>query len=849
MPTPHTVRDLDDELLDHAPRRGGHPFLDPVLLLTELGRGGMAAVHLGYHANLHDWVAVKIRRPLDRKDAERFQAEARKLSALRTAGFVQVMDVRPTRDLFYIVMEFVNGEDLRKRWLRRAKARRPIAIAEAVLLIQAAALAVAAAHRQGVVHRDLKPENIMISATGDVRVADLGIARGGGDTGMTMERSIMGTPGYMAPELFRSAKNATPASDVFALAVTLAYLLTGKSLLVPTDFEDLAEAEAKARAFPELLPLVAGLPVELAQLLREATHPRPEERIRDAEQFVARLRPIAEALPATTLADPEACRFSPEQLGELRVRAGRALAEEVQLVTPEPAPTPGPTPTPIGTTPMTVPERPRWPQLAGAFVALAAIGALGAVWAGGRSPELRLRIDGAAVSTDQPIDVREDSTVTLEAECTEPGLFCRWERVRGRDVPLTGGSQIDLRLPPLAAAESITLAALVDVADGPPIRREVTLVIAAEDDPPMLAELTIADVGGDPRAVVLQATDDGEGLNYELTSDQPAGLAVESVGGGAFRLVRGNVPPEGAIIRVKARAIDSRQQSVERTVDVRVLGVPVAPVVVQPACQIAVLREVVLEPGQATPISIAVTPADAEIEPDVTHSHVRVTRVAAGFRIAADTDAPPGDVAVRWIARRQGFRENHAETVVRVVVRFRPDADPVPPPPIDGAVPEVPKTDPAAGKPSPTESKAPVAEAKPAPATPEPVVAEAFYLDVQGYDGSEVELAAFLAAGTGQKIVTDKDKAGLVLELRVVFANQRAVLKGRVCDAAGKELSKARSLGMVGDGTNANRAEALIVPWRLLETSVTANRLTTPQKWKALQALLDEARAKAGNSR
>lgn len=665
----NTVQENDDDLLAQAPQRGGRPFLDPAVLLTELGRGGMAAVYLGYHANLHDWVAVKVRRPVDRRDAERFQAEARKLSALRTAGFVQVMDVRPTRGLFYIVMEFVNGEDLHQRWRRRAKAGRPIGMAEAVALIDAATQAVAAAHRQGIVHRDLKPGNIMISADGALRVADLGIARGGGgDTGMTLERSIMGTPGYMAPELYRSATRASPASDVFALAVTLTYLLTGKSVLDPVcDSRDpryVEQAEASARVFPDLTQLVAGLPPELAELLRDATNPDPAQRIQDADSFLKRLRACAQGWPAVDLADPAAERFSKAELEALRVAAKRALAGEASsnpsLPTPEPRPTPVPT----------VPEGRRWPKLAGAGVGLAGIAAVALVLSSQRTPELRLSMEGREVSTSRELSVREESEVRLAVQCTTPGALCRWERLEGPEVAVPAGSEVTLKLPALVGPRTLRLEAVADLGNGREVRRPVVLAIDAKDDPPRLGVVEIPDVGDQVHQVQLTATDDGGVLTYDLTCDPPSALAIESLGGGRFKLQRGTVPEGGATVRVVATVRDSVGNLDRKEVDVRVAPVLATPVSESSPLTLAVQKWLDIEQGGVKRVTVATAPDDAEVAGVTTNASVVIKRVGRDeFEVQVGPDTLPGPVTVRWSARKVGFKEALSELQVNVLPR------------------------------------------------------------------------------------------------------------------------------------------------------------------------------------
>jgi eukaryotic-like serine/threonine-protein kinase len=205
-------------------RLGAH-----IILLSEVGRGGMGVVYDSWDEQRQQRCAVKWLREGGKADAEhigRFHQEAELQGRMGDyPGIVKIYDlgvVLGSGELF-CVMEFVDGESLLQ------KMKHGLERAEAVRIVARAARATAYAHAQGVLHRDIKPGNIMITKQGQVRLTDFGIARAldaGG--GRTMTGIMLGTPGYMAPEQIRDAKSVGPAADVYALGATLYASLTKK---------------------------------------------------------------------------------------------------------------------------------------------------------------------------------------------------------------------------------------------------------------------------------------------------------------------------------------------------------------------------------------------------------------------------------------------------------------------------------------------------------------------------------------------------------------------------------------------------------------------------------------------
>ncbi|MBE7462746.1 MAG: serine/threonine protein kinase [Planctomycetes bacterium] len=235
---------LEDRLLNGASRLNlngrSTPALAGIPLLRKLGQGGMGAVYLGLHPRLEREVAVKVL-PLHLMESNpqlvtRFLREARIAAKIQSPHLVNVYDVHEEGGLFFIVMEFVDGQSA-GQYLREVRKRTSAGLpeADALAICAGATAGLAAAHAEGVIHRDVKPENILLPVDaagalrlGDAKLADLGLARSeDSDQGLTGTQMVMGTLGYLAPEQAMDAKSVGPAADVFSLGATLYALLTG----------------------------------------------------------------------------------------------------------------------------------------------------------------------------------------------------------------------------------------------------------------------------------------------------------------------------------------------------------------------------------------------------------------------------------------------------------------------------------------------------------------------------------------------------------------------------------------------------------------------------------------------
>ncbi|MCA9649546.1 MAG: serine/threonine protein kinase [Myxococcales bacterium] len=193
-----------------------------------LGRGGMGIVYRARQVRLDRDVAVKLMSPELGRDPElvrRFEREAKALARLDHPGIVRVHDFGQAAGVCYLVMELVDGPNLREL------IEQGLSDAQATVIVDQLCDALAYAHEQGVVHRDIKPENVLVDRRGRVRVADFGLAklqqmerRGTA----TRTRRVLGTPQYMAPEQLRDPDSVDQRCDIFAIGVVFYEMLTGQ---------------------------------------------------------------------------------------------------------------------------------------------------------------------------------------------------------------------------------------------------------------------------------------------------------------------------------------------------------------------------------------------------------------------------------------------------------------------------------------------------------------------------------------------------------------------------------------------------------------------------------------------
>jgi len=283
------------------------PHFPQLEILECLGRGGMGVVYKARQKTLNRFVALKLLAPErvnDTKFAERFTREAQALAALNHPNIVTIYDFGQAGGFYYLLMEFVDGLNLRQ--LLRARKFTP---EEALAIVPPLCDALQFAHDRGIVHRDIKPENLLLDKAGKIKVADFGIAKmlgtvnGNGTAGASaapenVTQSAVGTPSYSAPEQKTDPQRVDSRADIYSLGVVFYELLTG-------------ELPGKCIEPPSRK---VQIDVRLDEIVLRALEKKPELRY----QQVSEVKTMVEAIVATPPGGswPEAAQSKPSGTGK-----------------------------------------------------------------------------------------------------------------------------------------------------------------------------------------------------------------------------------------------------------------------------------------------------------------------------------------------------------------------------------------------------------------------------------------------------------------------------------------------------------------------------------------------------
>jgi len=254
-------------------------------ILGTLGEGGMANVYLANDTLLNRKVAVKALR-FDLQDDEsvkrRFGREAKATSGLSNPNIVNVLDVGNDDGVQYIVIEYVDGPNL-KKYIRT---HFPIPYHEVVDIMKQICMAVADAHEHGIIHRDLKPENILVDEAKDpiqVKVSDFGIALALSERSITRTNSLLGSVHYMSPEQIKG-RSATVLSDIYALGIILFELLT-KHVPFTGDTAVTVALKHTKEEMPDLRKIDPNIPQPLENAVLKATAKDPDQRYQSVREM------------------------------------------------------------------------------------------------------------------------------------------------------------------------------------------------------------------------------------------------------------------------------------------------------------------------------------------------------------------------------------------------------------------------------------------------------------------------------------------------------------------------------------------------------------------------------------
>ncbi|PLR84165.1 serine/threonine protein kinase [Bacillus canaveralius] len=256
-------------------------------ILDMIGGGGMANVYLAHDMILDRDVAVKMLRLDFANDEEfirRFHREAQSATSLVHPNIVSIYDVGEEDDLYYIVMEYVNGQTL-KQYIQQNS---PIPIDEALEILQQLTSAISHAHQNHIVHRDIKPHNILIDRNGNVKITDFGIAMALSATSITQTNSVLGSVHYLSPEQARGGM-ANKKSDIYSLGIVMFELLTGRLPFSGESAVSIALKHLQSET-PSLKRWNPGIPQSVENIVLKATAKDPFHRYNSVEDMEEDLR-------------------------------------------------------------------------------------------------------------------------------------------------------------------------------------------------------------------------------------------------------------------------------------------------------------------------------------------------------------------------------------------------------------------------------------------------------------------------------------------------------------------------------------------------------------------------------
>ncbi len=416
LPTPPTAPyDTLDLKLTGTPGSAGRRLADRYSVIKELGRGGMGVVYLAHDDELDMDVAVKllpVEMANDRRALEQLHSEAKLSMSLAHPNIMRLHTLDTSGQFKFLVMEYVDGPDL----LDMLREKEKLPLDEALPIIKAICEGLDYAHSKRMLHRDLKPANIMVNSKGEVKITDFGIARQMRESmSMISQKTISGTPAYMAPEHIMG-EHLTVRSDIYSLGAVVYELLSGHPPFYQGDI--LAQIRFKEP------PSIPGIPEHFNAAILKALTKSADDRPESAAAFY-------KSLTDATLKVPPKPQPTPK--------------------TPVKAPKPPPSPAPV-TTGSTAPEsavKEPLPRKKKSLVFLIAILCLVAVIAV-LAPVLISRLGGASQAEHLAYEERQRKLREAQAEY----LAQQEEERKQREAEATEKARKDAEAKRLAEEEA-----------------------------------------------------------------------------------------------------------------------------------------------------------------------------------------------------------------------------------------------------------------------------------------------------------------------------------------------------------------------------------------------------------
>ncbi|MFM8778868.1 MAG: Stk1 family PASTA domain-containing Ser/Thr kinase, partial [Acidimicrobiaceae bacterium] len=293
-----------------------------------IGRGGMAEIFQARDILLDRPVAMKVLFPefaTDPAFVERFRREAQAAANLNHPNIVAVYDWGKVNNTYYIAMEYVNGRTLADI-LKQSGTLTPMQVCD---VMSEVASALISAHQNGVIHRDIKPGNILVSTTGQVKVADFGIARAlgaGVEQGLTQTGAVMGTATYFSPEQAQGV-STDQRSDIYSLGVVMYEMLSGTAPFTGENAVAIAYKQVHEYAMP-LDQRLASVPPEVAAIVAKCMEKSPADRYSSAEEVRDELRRFVEGMPVLAVSAKKEAGRTTQVLPQTDVNATTVISAQ-----------------------------------------------------------------------------------------------------------------------------------------------------------------------------------------------------------------------------------------------------------------------------------------------------------------------------------------------------------------------------------------------------------------------------------------------------------------------------------------------------------------------------------------
>ena len=275
----------------------GHVIKGRYKLIDELGRGSFATVYIARDTKNNRIYAVKIMHVEFSDDGEllaRFQREADILSRLSDPHIVRIFDYGDESDIHYILMDYIDGQNLKYHTLTQG----PMDASHALDYAKQIAMGLDTAYKHGVVHRDIKPQNIVINSKDVVKITDFGLARSRETVTLTQSNVFMGTAYYIPPEQAESGRSADTRSDLYSVAAVLFEMLTGRPPFEGETAVDIVIKHMNDKV-PSICRIRSDLPLELDQFMQKAMSKSPDDRYPTPKEFIAAIEQIQKRIQDT----------------------------------------------------------------------------------------------------------------------------------------------------------------------------------------------------------------------------------------------------------------------------------------------------------------------------------------------------------------------------------------------------------------------------------------------------------------------------------------------------------------------------------------------------------------------